>query len=73
MRLDVLILTAVAFFKGYMVHVTFGTPDPVKLENLPYCLHSEYQSMKELRAEKPPLDEAMVEPGHPVRLWVRCE
>jgi hypothetical protein len=73
MRPIIVILTALAFFLGYMAHLSVAEPKPVKLQNLPFCLHSEYQSMKELRAEKPPLDQAMVEPGHPVRLWVRCE
>lgn len=67
------ILTAVAFFIGYMVSVSFHTPDPVKLDSTPYCLHSEYPNMKAMDAKKPDLQDAWVTKGATVRVWVRCE
>lgn len=73
MRPGLVILTAVAFFLGYMASEAFSTPKPVKIENTPYCLHSEYGSMRELEVRKPPLDRAMVTIGGTVRVWVQCE
>lgn len=73
MRLSLVILTAVAFFLGFMASDALSTPKPVRIENMPYCLHSEYGSMKELYARKPPLDSAMVTVGSVVRVWVRCD
>lgn len=72
MRLDILVFTAAAFFLGYMAHEANRTPETVKLENLPFCLHSEYPTMKAMRADKPPLDEAMIDIGATVTVWVRC-
>lgn len=73
MRPKLVILTAVAFFIGFMVNEALSTPKPVKLENLPYCLHSEYPSLKKMELTKPDLDQAMVEVGKTVRVWVRCD
>jgi hypothetical protein len=72
MHPKLIILTAVAFFIGYMVSVSFHTPAPVKLDSTPYCLHSEYDTMKIMTANRPPLSDAMVTVDDKVRVWVRC-
>lgn len=73
MHPKLVILTATAFFIGYMANEAFSTPKPVRLDSVPFCLHSEYPTMKAMEANKPPLDNAWVTAGTTVRVWVRCE
>lgn len=72
MRYDLIVLTAIAFFLGFIASEWFSTPKPVRLENTPYCLHSEYSSMKALRELKVPVHDALVDVGRTVRVWVQC-
>lgn len=65
-------MTATAFFIGYMTSEYFSTPKPVRLENMPYCLHSEYDTMKQMTAHRPPVSDAMVTVDDKVRVWVEC-
>lgn len=66
------ILTAVAFFLGYMANEALSTPKPVRLDSVPFCLHSEYSDMRALRDHKEPIDLALIDIGPTVRVWVPC-
>lgn len=73
MPLKLVFLTTTAFFIGYMASELVSTPKPVKLDSVPFCLHSEYPTMKMMEAHKPPLDQSWVTAGATVKVWVRCE
>lgn len=73
MRSTLVIFAVLAFFLGYMTSERFSAPEPLKFKNTPYCLHSEYSSMKALRELKRPVNDALVDVGKTVRVWVPCE